>query len=304
MAYGWNVTASATPTTWSCSTARLPGVPERNDRPTLIIVDSHIGWGAPHKQDTSDAHGEPLGEEEIRADQEVLRLARGRQVPVPDGVYEHFRQASASAARSCATPGSSKFADYKAKFPELADQLYQMQHRQLPDGWDKDLPDVPGRRQGPGRTRILGQGANAFAKNIPWLIGGAADLAPSTKTLLTFEGAGDFERRRTTAGRNFHFGIREHAMGAISTACRYRRSRPTAPGFLIFSDYVPRRRSVWRRSWNCPSFTSSRTTRSASARTARPISRSSSSPRSARFPACSCSGPAMPTKSSKPGGWS
>ena len=185
----------------------------RSDRPTLIIVDSHIAYGAPNKQDTSAAHGEPLGEEEIRLTKRSLRLARGRQVPRPRRRLRALpARASASAARSCATPGSTEVEEYKAKYPELADQLYRMQHRQLPEGWDKDLPTFPADAKGMATRDSSGKVLNALAKNVPWLIGGSADLAPSTKTRLTFEGAGDFEAGNY-GGRNLHFGIREHAMG-------------------------------------------------------------------------------------------
>ena len=161
------------------------------------------------------AHGEPLGEDEIRLTKRSLRLARGRQVPGPRRRLRPLpARASASAARSSATPGSPGSRQYKAKYPELADQLYRMQHRQLPDGWDKDLPTFPADPKGMATRSSSGKVLNALAKNVPWLIGGAADLAPSTKTRLTFDGAGDFEAGNY-AGRNLHFGIREHAMGAI-----------------------------------------------------------------------------------------
>ena len=166
---------------------------QTNDRPTLIIVDSHIGYGSPHKQDTKEAHGEPLGEEEIKLTKRSLRLARRRQVPRSRRRLENFSEASASAARNCATHGSRTFDEYKAQYPDLADQLDQMQHRELPDGWDKDLPDFPADAKGMATRDASGKVLNAIAKNVPWLIGGSADLAPSTKTRLTFEGAGDFE---------------------------------------------------------------------------------------------------------------
>ena len=154
--------------------------------------------GAPNKQDTSAAHGEPLGEEEIRLTKKIYGWPEDAKFLVPDGVYAALpATASASAARSCATPGSPSSTEYKEKYPELADQLDRMQHRELPDGWDKDLPTFPADAKGTGHPRIVRQGAERHcAKNIPWLIGGSADLAPSTKTRLTFEGAGDFEADR------------------------------------------------------------------------------------------------------------
>ena len=213
------------------------------------------------------------------AHQEGLRLARGRQVPRPRRRLRALpRRASASAARSCATPGSSGSSEYKAKYPELADQLYRMQHRQLPDGWDKDLPTLPGRRQGHGHARARpARCSTPSRKNVPWLIGGAADLAPSTKTLLTFEGAGDFEagqlRRPQLPLRHPRARDGRHPQrhGAVQGAALRRRASSS-------SATTAGRRSGWPRSWSCRSSTSSRTTRSASARTARPTSRSSSLP--------------------------
>lgn len=207
-----------------------------NDRPTMIIVNSIIGWGAPHKQDTHGAHGEPLGEDEIKLTKKFYGWPEEAKFLVPDGVYDHFAKGIGARGKGLRTAWFSKLDAYKAKYPELADQLYRMQHRQLPDGWDKDIPVFPADAKGIASRDSSGKVLNAVAKNFPWLIGGAADLAPSTKTRLTFDGAGDLEAA-TPGGRNMHFGIREHAMGSVLNGMATVKVRPYGSGFLIFSDY-------------------------------------------------------------------
>src|SRR3989441_351446 len=206
------------------------------DRPTRIIVDCHIGYGAPHKQDTHGATGEPLGEEEIKLTKRFYGWPEDAKFLVPDGVREHF--AAGIGARGAKLRGEwmALFEAYKAKYPAEADALYRMQHRQLPEGWDKGLPTFPADAKGVAGRDASAKVLNAVAQNIPWLLGGAADLAPSTKTRLTFEGAGDFEAG-SYAGRNLHFGIREHAMGAVLNGLSLSKVRPYGSGFLIFSDY-------------------------------------------------------------------
>src|SRR5207245_4993322 len=129
------------------------------------------------------------------------------------------------------------FQSYKTEFPQLADEMYRMQHRQLPDGWDKDLPAFPADAKGLATRDSSAKVLNTLAKNVPWLVGGSADLFPSTKTRLTFEGAGDFEAD-SRGGRNMHFGIREHAMAAILNGMSLSKIRPFGSTFLIFSDYL------------------------------------------------------------------
>ena len=201
-----------------------------NDRPTLIIVDSHIGYGAPHKQDTSGAHGEPLGEEEIRLAKRNYGWPEDRKFYVPDGVYDHFREGIGKRGKRLRDAWFERIDEYSRQYPELADELFRMQHRQLPEGWDRDLPEFPADPKGLATRDSSGKVLNAAAKNIPWLIGGSADLAPSTKTRLTFGGAGDFSAD-DYAGRNFHFGIREHAMGAILNGRSLVKVRPFGSGF-------------------------------------------------------------------------
>ncbi|MGA2702984.1 MAG: transketolase [Isosphaeraceae bacterium] len=236
MGYDWNVTRVSDANDLELLERAYKTFLETHDRPTLIIVDSHIAWGAPHKQDTHGAHGEPLGEDEVRLTKKFYGWPEDAKFLVPDGVYDHFKQGIGRRGKELRDAWFARLEQYKAKYPELALHLDQMQHRQLPDGWDKGLPTYPADPKGIATRVSSGEVLNALAKNIPWLIGGAADLAPSTKTGLTFEGAGDFEAG-SYGGRNFHFGIREHAMGAILNGMSAVKVRPYGAGFLIFSDY-------------------------------------------------------------------
>jgi len=205
-------------------------------RPTLIIVDSHIGYGAPTKQDTHAAHGEPLGEEEIRAAKRFYGWPEDAKFLVPDGVREHFAAGIGARGAALRKDWIDLFDAYKAKYPAEADALVRMQRRQLPDEWEQAIPSFPADGKGLAGRDASAKVLNAVAQRIPWLIGGSADLAPSTKTRLTFDGAGDFEAA-SYAGRNFHFGIREHAMGAVLNGLSLSKIRPYGSGFLIFSDY-------------------------------------------------------------------
>jgi transketolase len=234
--YGWNVTRVGDANDLDMLERAFRTFKSTKDRPTLIIVDSHIGYGSPHKQDTHAAHGEPLGEEEIRLTKRFYGWPEDAKFLVPDGVRERFQAGVGQRGRELREAWFAKIAEYKAQFPELADQLYKMQHRELPEGWDKDLPTFPADPKGMAGRDASGKVLNVLAKNIPWLIGGAADLAPSTKTRLTFDGAGDFSAH-DYAGRNLHFGIREHAMGSILNGLALTKVRPYGSGFLIFSDY-------------------------------------------------------------------
>ncbi len=236
MAYGWNVTRVGDANDLELLERAYQAFLNCKDRPTLIIVDSHIAWGAPNKQDTSGAHGEPLGDDEIRLTKKFYGWPEDAKFLVPEGVYDHFRQGVGKRGKDLREAWFKRLEAYKAEHPELADQLYRIQHRQLPDGWDKDVPSFPADAKGLASRESSGKTLNAFARNVPWLIGGAADLAPSTKTMLTFDGAGSFEAENY-AGRNFHFGIREHAMGAVLNGMSTVKVRPYGSGFLIFSDY-------------------------------------------------------------------
>jgi transketolase len=236
LGYGWNVTRVGDANDLEMLSRALTVFKNTSDRPTLIIVDSHIAWGAPNKQDTSAAHGEPLGEEEIRLTKRNYGWPEDAKFLVPDGVYEHFQQGIGKRSKELHSNWLEQFSKYKAQYPDLADQLDRMQRRQLPEGWDKNLPAFPADAKGVASRDASGKVLNVLAKNVPWLIGGAADLFPSTKTRLTFDGAGDFEPHKYN-GRNFHFGIREHAMGAILNGLSLSKVRPFGAGFFIFSDY-------------------------------------------------------------------
>jgi transketolase len=236
IAYGWNVTRVGDANDLEMLERAFKTFQKTTDRPTLIIVDSHIAWGAPNKQDTHAAHGEPLGEEEIKLTKRNYGWPEDAKFLVPDEVRAHFQQGIGARGRGLREAWMVLFKEYQTKHPELADHLYKMQHRQLPTGWDKDVPTFPADPKGLAGRDASGKVLNVIAKNVPWLIGGSADLAPSTKTRLTFDGAGDFTAQNY-AGRNFHFGIREHAMGSIMNGLSLSKVRPFGSQFLIFSDY-------------------------------------------------------------------
>jgi transketolase len=220
--------------------ARVHDVQEANrERPTLIVVDSHIGYGSLRTSKTRTQRTASLwAREEIRLTKKQLRLAGKREVPRagrrPRALHGRHRQERAAI---CAKPGSRCSNVYKKDFPALADQLYKMQTRELPDGWDKDIPTFGPDAKGVAGRDASGKVLNAIAKQVPWLIGGSADLAPSTKTRLTFDGAGDFGHDNY-GGRNFHFGIREHAMASIINGMALSKLRAYGSGFMIFSDYA------------------------------------------------------------------
>ena len=235
--YGWNVTRVGDANDQNMLSRAFGTFRKEPDRPTLIIVDSHIAYGAPNKQDTSAAHGEPLGEEEIRLTKRRYGWPEDAKFLVPDEVRTHFRNGIGKRGGELSSAWNALFNDYKSAYPELAQHLRLMQSRELPQGWDKDLPVFPADAKGLAGREASGKVLNAVAKNVPWLVGGAADLAPSTKTRLTIDGAGDFSRDNY-GGRNFHFGVREHAMGAILNGMSLSKLRPFGSGFLIFSDFA------------------------------------------------------------------
>src|SRR5665213_2730210 len=237
LAYGWNVTRVGDANDTERIARAIEEFQRTNEAPTLIIVDSHIGFGAPHKHDTSAAHGEPLGVEEIRLAKRSYGWPEDAKFLVPDGVREHFYAGIGQRGRELRATWSTRMKDYCAKYPDLADQLDWMQKRELPDGWDADLPSFPSDSKGIASRDSSAKVLNAIAPHYPWLIGGAADLAPSTKTRLTFEAAGDLEAENYD-GRNLNFGIREHAMGAIVNGLALSKIRAYGSTFLIFSDYM------------------------------------------------------------------
>jgi transketolase len=234
--YGWNVTRVGDANDQEMLARAFQTFLGTSDRPTLVIVDSHIAYGAPNKQDTSAAHGEPLGEEEIRLTKRNYGWPEESKFYVPDGVREHFRAGIGKRGREVHDAWQENFRRYRDQNPELASQIDKMQRRELPDGWERDLPQFPADPKGVAGRDASAKVLNAIARNVPWMVGGSADLAPSTKTRLTFDGAGDFTAANH-GGRNLHFGIREHAMGSILNGMALSKLRPFGSGFLIFSDY-------------------------------------------------------------------
>jgi len=209
---------------------------ESSGRPTLIIVRSHIAWGSPNKQDTHEAHGAPLGADEIRATKEVYGWPADAKFLVPEEVLENFRSGVGERGVKLRSSWDKLFADYEKTFPDLARQWRQMEAQELPSGWDAEIPQFPADTKGTASRNSGGKVLNALAKNIPWLLGGSADLSPSTKTNLTFPEAGSFEAG-SYSGRNFHFGIREHGMAGTLNGMALCGLRPYGSTFLVFSDY-------------------------------------------------------------------
>ncbi len=235
--HGWNVTRVGDANDQEMLARAFRVFQSSRDRPTLIIVDSHIAYGAPHKQDTSAAHGEPLGEDEVKATKRDYGWPEDAEFYVPDGVYDHFRDGIAKRGKELRDAWFVRLGQYRAEYPELAEQLYRMQHRQLPEGWEKDIPVFAADAKGVATRDASGKVLNAVAKTMPWLLGGSADLTPSCKTRMTFDGAGDFFPD-SPAGRNLHFGIREHAMAAVLNGMALVKVRAYGSTFLIFSDYA------------------------------------------------------------------
>jgi transketolase len=237
LGYGWNVTRVADANDLDMLGRAYETFLKTNDRPTLIVVDSHIGYGSPHKQDSSDAHGEPLGEAEVKLVKKNYGWPEDAKFLVPDGVYDQFKNGVGKRGAEAHSAWVAKFQEYKKQFPDLAGQLEKIQNWQLPDGWDKDLPTFPADPKGMASRDSSGKVLNVLAKNIPWMIGGSADLAHSNKTNLTFDGADDFYAGEYR-GRNLHFGVREHAMGAIVNGMSVSRLRAYSATFFNFSDYM------------------------------------------------------------------
>jgi transketolase len=237
LAYGWNVRRVGDANDGERLAQAIESFRNIDDVPTLIIVDSHIGYGAPHKHDTSAAHGEPLGEEEIRLAKRSYGWPEDAKFLVPDGVRERFRDGVGRRGREFRNAWIARFDAYRDKYPDLADQIERMQRRELPDDWARDLKPFPTDTKGIATREASGAVLNMIAPRYPWLVAGSADLAPSTKTRLTFAAAGDLEAE-TPGGRNLHFGVREHAMGAVLNGLALSKMRAVGSTFLTFSDYM------------------------------------------------------------------
>ena len=206
-------------------------------RPTLIIIDSHIGYGSPHRQDTAEAHGKPLGPDEVRLTKRAYGWPENEQFRVPEEVRAHFAAGISARGGQARCEWTDLFAEYRSRHAKLATEIEQMQRRELPANWDRNLPVFPEDQTGLSGREASGIVLNILAQNIPWLIGGSADLGPSNKTLLTYPDAGDIQAE-TPGGKNLHFGIREHAMSAIVNGLSLSKLRPYGATFFIFSDYA------------------------------------------------------------------
>jgi transketolase len=235
--YGWNVEQVTDANDLQMLADAYNGFLKTKDRPTLIRVNSHIGYGSPHKQDTSAAHGEPLGEDEVRLVKKFYGWAEDAKFLVPDGVLENFNNGIGKRGAELNRKWQGLFADYGKKFPDLANQIKRMQRRELPDGWDKNLPTFPADAKGVATRESSGKVLNVVAENVPWLVGGSADLAGSDRTRLKFDGAGDFQAG-SYGGRNLHFGVREHGMAAALNGMAVSKVRPFGGTFFNFSDYM------------------------------------------------------------------
>jgi transketolase len=237
LGYGWNVLRVGDANDIDRIEHALDVFHQTKGRPTFIILDSHIGYGSPHKQDTAAAHGEPLGEEEVRLTKREYGWPEDAKFLVPDAVRPHFAAGIGKRGAQARARWTELFAAYRSKYPELATEIDLMQRRELPSGWDRGLPVFPADPKGIAGRDASGKVLNVLAQNIPWLLGGSADLGSSNKTLLTFEGAGDFEPG-SYGGRNLHFGIREHAMAASVNGLSLSKLRAFGATFFIFSDYA------------------------------------------------------------------
>jgi transketolase len=237
LGYGWNVLRVGDANDIERIEHALDIFHKTKERPTFIVLDSHIGYGSPHKQDTSAAHGEPLGDDEVRLCKRFYGWPEDAKFFVPDGVYEHFASCIGASGAQARRQWEELFEAYRSKYPELAHEIELTQRRELPAGWDRGLPVFPADPKGIAGRDASGKALNVLAQNVPWLLGGSADLGPSNKTTLTYEGAGDFQADNP-AGKNLHFGIREHAMAAIVNGLSLSKLRAFGATFFIFIDYA------------------------------------------------------------------
>ena len=235
--YGWNVVEVEDVNHLDELRGALDVFRQSKDRPTLIVVRSVIGFGAPNKQNTHGAHGAPLGEDEVRRAKAAYGWPEDEHFRVPEEVRAHFHCGIGMRGRQLRRAWEEKFAEYRKQFPELAGQIDHIWRGELPGGWEAEIPPFPADPKGIATRASSGKVLNQVARQIPWLLGGSADLAPSNNTRLTFDGAGDLSAENT-AGRNLHFGVREHAMAAIASGMALVGLRPYAGTFFVFSDYM------------------------------------------------------------------
>ena len=237
LGYGWNVLRVGDANDIDLIERALDLFRKTKGRPTFIILDSHIGYGSPHRQDTAAAHGEPLGEEEVRLTKRDYGWPENAKFLVPDAVRDHFAAGVGTRGPQARGRWTELFTAYRSAYLTLATEIKLIERRELPAGWDAALPIFPADSKGIAGRDASSKVLNALAQNIPWLLGGSADLGPSNKTTLTFPGVGDFEPG-TPGGRNLHFGIREHAMAAIVNGLSLSKLRAFGATFFIFSDYA------------------------------------------------------------------
>ena len=235
--YGWNVTRVGDANDTEAIAAALEEFRVEEGRPTIVIVDSHIGWGAPHKVDTPDAHGEPLGEEEVRETKRAYGWPEDAQFLVPDGVKQRFAEGVGRRGAELRAEWEGRLAGYAQQNPGLAAEIEAMQRRELPDGWDAEIPSFEPDEKGVATRKASNQVENAIAARLPWLLAGSADLTDSTSVRLSVDGAADFEPA-SYDGRQLHYGIREHEAAAISNGLSLSKLRPLWSTYLTFSDYA------------------------------------------------------------------
>lgn len=237
LSYGWNVLRVGDANDIERIQRALEVFRLTKGRPTFIILDSHIGYGSPNRQDTAEAHGEPLGDEEVRLTKRSYGWPEDATFLVPDGVREHFAAGVGARGMEARRRWTESLAAYRIKYPELAGEIDLMQRRELPAGWDRNLPVFPADPRGLAGREASGKVLNVLAQNVPWFLGGSADLGPSNKTMLTYDGAGHFQAD-SPGGKNLHFGVREHAMAAIVNGLSLSKLRAFGATFFIFSDYA------------------------------------------------------------------
>ncbi|MCQ4079095.1 transketolase [Streptomyces sp. RB6PN25] len=236
LAYGWNVTVVADANDLDQISRAFHTFRAETERPTLVLVHSHIGYGSP-VEDSPKAHGAPFGIEGVKATKRFLGMPPDAEFYIPDGIYDWFARGIGARGAELRSGWEKQFVDYRGLHPDCADELERIQRRELPEGWEQALPTFPPDPKGLASRDSSGQVLQAVAKAVPWVLGGSADLAPSTKTRLAFDGAGDFQPGERS-GRNLHFGVREHAAAAVVNGMALTKLRPYWSGFLIFSDYA------------------------------------------------------------------
>src|SRR5215213_1568755 len=237
MGYRWNVTRVGDANDLDLVARAFEQFRQERDRPTLIIVDSHIGWGAPHKVDTPEAHGEPLGEDEVRAAKRAYGWPEDAEFLVPEGVREHFAEGIGGRGAELNAAWQQRLSRYAEGSPDLAAEIEAAQRRKLPEGWDAAIPSFEADRKGIATRKASNKVQNAIGERLPWLLAASADLTDSTSVRFGFDGAGDFEPG-DRGGRQLHYGIREHESAAVSNGLSLSKLRPLWSTYLTFSDYA------------------------------------------------------------------